>query len=74
MVNVRLAEYSNYSIVARYRAFELQFNKRNDSRMNNHMPFASVIWVTNVDFTPIISTDAVYCQNTLQNMNRLQTH
>ena len=33
--------------------------KRNDNRMNNHMPFISVHWRANVDVTPIVSTNAV---------------
>ena len=37
---------------------ELQL-KRNDSRMNNHMPFISVHYRANIDVSPVVSTDAV---------------
>lgn len=38
--------------------FELLL-KRNDPRLNNHMPFISVLWRANIDVTPIVSVEAV---------------
>lgn len=53
-------DFCDQSSLIRKEDGSFEFNlKRNDRRMNNHMPLMSVHWRANIDVSPIISIEAV---------------